>query len=186
VRGLPSRTAQETLPWSWYSEPELLRREQERIFRRAWPYAGPPRGRARMKLSLVCLAAAVFVLPACGSSPPSTESVVRAWSQALNTDDNEQAANLFAPGAEVVQPGQVLTLRTHTEAVQWNARLPCAGRIVSIESEGQTATATFELGDRPHSRCDGPGQRATAVFKVVKGKIVLWHQTGSSEGGPAI
>ena len=98
----------------------------------------------------------------------------------------EQAANLFAPGAEVVQPGQVLTLRTHTEAVQWNARLPCAGRIVSIESEGQTATATFELGDRPHSRCDGPGEHATAVFKVVKGKIVLWHQTGSSEGGPAI
>jgi phenylpropionate dioxygenase-like ring-hydroxylating dioxygenase large terminal subunit len=38
---LPSRTAQETLPWSWYSEPELLRREQERIFRRAWQYAGP-------------------------------------------------------------------------------------------------------------------------------------------------
>jgi limonene-1,2-epoxide hydrolase len=139
-----------------------------------------------MKLSLVCLAAAVILLPACGSSPPSTESVVRAWSQALNTDDNEQAANLFAPGAEVVQPGQVLTLRTHTEAVQWNAALPCAGRIVSIESEGQTATATFELGDRPHSRCNGPGDRATAVFKVVKGKIVLWHQTGSSEGGPAI
>lgn len=41
MRGLPSRTAQETLPWSCYSEPELLRREQERIFRRAWQYAGP-------------------------------------------------------------------------------------------------------------------------------------------------
>jgi hypothetical protein len=41
VRGLPSRTAQETLPWSWYSDPELLRREQERIFHGAWQYAGP-------------------------------------------------------------------------------------------------------------------------------------------------
>ena len=30
----------ETLPWSWYSDPEVLRREQERIFRRAWQYAG--------------------------------------------------------------------------------------------------------------------------------------------------
>ena len=39
--GLPSRTAQETLPWSWYSEPELLRREQERIFQRARQYADP-------------------------------------------------------------------------------------------------------------------------------------------------
>jgi len=41
VAGLASRTAPSTLPWSWYSDPELLRREQELIFRRAWQYAGP-------------------------------------------------------------------------------------------------------------------------------------------------
>jgi choline monooxygenase len=41
VAGLASGTAHATLPWSWYSEPELLRREQERIFRHAWQYAGP-------------------------------------------------------------------------------------------------------------------------------------------------
>jgi phenylpropionate dioxygenase-like ring-hydroxylating dioxygenase large terminal subunit len=41
VPGLASGTAQGTLPWSWYSDPELLRREQERIYRRAWQYAGP-------------------------------------------------------------------------------------------------------------------------------------------------
>ena len=29
-----------TLPWSWYSDPEVLRREQERIFRRTWQYVG--------------------------------------------------------------------------------------------------------------------------------------------------
>jgi phenylpropionate dioxygenase-like ring-hydroxylating dioxygenase large terminal subunit len=29
-----------TLPWSWYSDPDVLRREQERIFRRAWQYVG--------------------------------------------------------------------------------------------------------------------------------------------------
>jgi phenylpropionate dioxygenase-like ring-hydroxylating dioxygenase large terminal subunit len=29
-----------TLPWSWYSDPEVLRRESERIFARAWQYAG--------------------------------------------------------------------------------------------------------------------------------------------------
>jgi choline monooxygenase len=38
---LASSTAQATLPWSWYSDPELLRREQERIFRRAWQYVCP-------------------------------------------------------------------------------------------------------------------------------------------------
>ena len=32
--------APRTLPWSWYSDPEILRREQERIFRRAWQYVG--------------------------------------------------------------------------------------------------------------------------------------------------
>jgi len=119
-----------------------------------------------MRLSLVCLATAVLILPACGSSPPSTESVVRAWSQALNTDDNEQAANLFAPGAEVVQPGQVLTLRTHTEAVQWNAGLPCAGRIVSIESEGQTATATFELGSSGELALLGADPRNLSLLRL--------------------
>ena len=29
-----------TLPWSWYADPEVLRREGERIFARAWQYAG--------------------------------------------------------------------------------------------------------------------------------------------------
>ncbi|MHB8469154.1 MAG: aromatic ring-hydroxylating oxygenase subunit alpha [Gaiellaceae bacterium] len=29
-----------TLPYRWYSDPDVLRREQERIFRSAWQYAG--------------------------------------------------------------------------------------------------------------------------------------------------
>jgi limonene-1,2-epoxide hydrolase len=126
----------------------------------------------------------VAVAAGCGDSPPSAESVVRAWSQALNTDDNERAADLFARGAEVVQGDTVTTLRTHGDAVAWNSQLPCSGTIVSIKTKGQTATATFELGDRQHSRCDGPGERATAIFRVVKGKIVLWHQT-ETVGPPA-
>jgi choline monooxygenase len=35
---LDSRT--ETLPYSWYSEPEVARAERELIFRRSWQYAG--------------------------------------------------------------------------------------------------------------------------------------------------
>jgi phenylpropionate dioxygenase-like ring-hydroxylating dioxygenase large terminal subunit len=31
---------QSTLPYGWYSDPEILRREQERIFRNAWQYVG--------------------------------------------------------------------------------------------------------------------------------------------------
>jgi len=124
--------------------------------------------------------AAVTLATGCGSSSPSAESVVRAWSQALNSEDNARAADLFAAGAEIVQQGEVRTLRTHADALRWNASLPCSGRIVSIRSAGQTATATFELADREHSRCDGPGERTTAIFRVVEGKIVLWHQTASN------
>jgi hypothetical protein len=134
-------------------------------------------------LLVFTLAVAAFAA-GCGSSEPSAESVVRAWSQALNSDDNERAADLFAPDAEIVQAGRTLRLRTHADAVEWNSALPCSGRIVSIRADGQTATATFELGDREHSSCDGPGEQATAIFRVVKGKIVLWHQT--DESAPSI
>jgi limonene-1,2-epoxide hydrolase len=109
---------------------------------------------------------------------------VRAWSQALNVDDNNAAASLFAPDAKIVQSGQVITLRTRQDALAWNSALPCSGRILSIKSSGQTARATFLLGNRQHSQCDGPGQHATAIFKVVRGKIVLWHQTGPGAAPP--
>ena len=124
------------------------------------------------------------LLAGCGSSEPSAESVVRAWSHALNQDDNETAGKLFAPGAEIVQGGTAIRLRTRADAVEWNAALPCSGRILSIRSRGNTATATFLLGDRRHSRCDGPGERATAIFRVRRGKIVLWHQTDSAPAPP--
>lgn len=139
-----------------------------------------------MKVGALLLAAAFVALASgCGSSPPSAEAVVRAWSEALNTDDNKGAADLFAPGAEIVQGNTVVTLHNHKQAEEWNSSLPCSGRIVSIRSHGETATATFQLGDRPHSRCDGPGQHATAIFRVVKGKIVLWHQTATADVPPS-
>jgi limonene-1,2-epoxide hydrolase len=126
----------------------------------------------------------VLLASGCGDSQPSAQSVVRAWSQALNAEDNKGAADLFAPGAEVVQGSTVIHLQTHAQAEAWNSSLPCSGKIVSIRSHGETARATFRLGDRQHSRCDGPGELATALFKVVKGKIVLWHQAGASTAPP--
>jgi len=41
VPSSPAGSAQATLPWSWYFDPELLLREQERIFGHGWQYAGP-------------------------------------------------------------------------------------------------------------------------------------------------
>jgi limonene-1,2-epoxide hydrolase len=139
----------------------------------------------RPRLALPLLAAAL--LAGCGSSSPSAESVVRAWSHALNAGDNEGAAALFARNAEVVQPGTVLRLKTRAQAIAWNAQLPCSGRLVSISGDRNVARAVFVLGDRPTSKCDGPGQRATTIVRVRKGKIVLWHQTDeSAPAGPAV
>jgi len=146
-------------------------------------------GRLRTRLAPALLA--VALLAGCGGhKPASPESVVRAWSAAINAGENEKAADLFAPGAVVVQSGQ-LVLRTHADAVAWNAALPCAGHIVQIATDGEQATATFLLGERPGQICDGPGQKATAVFTVHRGKIVLWHQVpnpgaGESGGAPAV
>jgi limonene-1,2-epoxide hydrolase len=138
-------------------------------------------------LRVALLACVVAALAAgCGESQPSAESVVRAWSHALNQGDNETAAKLFAPNAEVVQGDSVIRLHTEKDAVAWNAALPCSGRILSIHGRGDTATATFLLGNRPHSRCDGPGEHATALFRVQRGKIVLWHQTSSAPALPSV
>ena len=141
-----------------------------------------------MRLPLVLPLLSAGVLAGCGSTPPSAESVVRAWSQQLNTGDNQGAAKLFAPGAEIVQAGTTLRLNTQAEAIAWNAALPCSGRIVSIKSSGNTTRATFVLGNRQKSKCDGPGQRATAIVRVKNGKIVLWHQTSATPApvGPTV
>ena len=141
-----------------------------------------------MRLPLVLPLLSAGVLAGCGSTPPSAESVVRAWSQQLNVGDNQGAAKLFAPGAEIVQAGTTLHLNTQAEAIAWNAALPCSGRIVSIKSSGNTTRATFVLGNRQKSKCDGPGQKATAIVRVKNGKIVLWHQTSATPApvGPTI
>lgn len=129
-------------------------------------------------ISLAALAAA----GGCGGGDPSPESVVRAWSQALNSGDNEAAADLFAPGAEVIQ-GRSFVLGTRRQAIAFNAALPCSGEIVDLVSEGDTVTATFRLGDRDESRCDAPGAEVRAAFRVRDGKIRLWHQLPGSSGG---
>lgn len=124
-----------------------------------------------------------------GRSPPSPESVVRGWSKSLNAGNNDAAADLFAQGAAVIQGGTLLRLQTHTQAVAWNADLPCSGKIVELEADGEEVRATFLLADRGSHPCDGPGARADAIVRVHAGKIVLWHQLDSEpptlKGQPA-
>ena len=107
---------------------------------------------------------------------PSPAAVVRAWSNALNANDNETAGGLFAKNARVIQGTLDARIPTHKLAVLFNSTLPCAGRIVAMTVKGERVVATFVLGHRPKHTCDGPGQKAAALFVVRKGKIVLWAQ----------
>jgi hypothetical protein len=120
----------------------------------------------------------LLALTSCGGSKTSSPSdVVRAWSAALDRNDNERAARLFADGAQVIQNGE-LTLATHADAVRWNAALPCGGRISHLELRAKNEVlAVFELGNRPQHRCDANGGQAAAIFEIENGRIALWHQT---------
>ena len=134
-------------------------------------------------MSLV-LALLTAVAAGCGgsSTPTEPEEVVRAWSSAINDGDDAKAATLFAKDAKVIQSGLTLRLPDEQTAKLWNSGLPCAGEIVETVVEGDEVTATFELGERPGHQCDAPGVTAYAVFQVIEGKIVLWHQVD----GPAV
>ena len=129
-----------------------------------------------MKVAVILLG--LLALTACGShKTASAPDVVRAWSAALDRNDNEQAARLFANGARIIQNGEAI-LATHADAVQWNAALPCGGRISHLEVRStRQVLAIFELEERPHHHCDANGNQAAALFEVENGRIVLWHQT---------
>lgn len=139
-----------------------------------------------MRVSLLALILLATALAGCSGSeegtatgPPQTpEEVARAWSDALNAGDNRAAGALFALGARIEQGELVIVVSDPRDAVVWTRSLPCTGKIVSVTTEGDTATAVFELGDRRTGSCDAPGSRVTAAFTVQGGKIVLFRQLG--------
>jgi limonene-1,2-epoxide hydrolase len=133
-----------------------------------------------MRIVAVALLLALLPAPDAGAartdSPAATKRVVRAWSTRLNAYDNAGIARLFARPAVFGQAGAVLRLETYADIALWHSLLPCAGRIVSIAVKGEAATAVFVLANGRHRRCDAPGQKAAAVFRVHNGKIVSWVQ----------
>lgn len=116
---------------------------------------------------------------AAGPHPSHAEqlkAVVRAWSTNLNTGNNAAEARLFSLPATMIQGEFVYKLVTASQVARWHAALPCSGKILSITVRGNFATAVFRLGNRPTSRCDAPGTRAAARFRIVRGRISVWEQ----------
>ena len=103
------------------------------------------------------------------------KEVVRLWSERLNAGDNAGVARLFRLPATVVQT-TTYGFRTRKQLAQFHALLPCSGQITSIVVKGRFATAVFQLGDRPGSRCDSRGVLVAARFEIVGGKIASWEQ----------
>ena len=129
---------------------------------------------------------AVLLLAACGGGTRGPESVVRAWSKALNAGDAEAAGALFAPNARVVQGNAELVLHDASQARAWNDGLPCSGKITKLQVKGEVVTAWFLLGNRPGHACDAPGAKAEAVIRVHDGKIALWHQIATENAPPVV
>ena len=128
--------------------------------------------------------AATATGPASEATASELEAVVRAWSAALNAGDNEAAADLFAPGALIVQAGVAVPLPDYAATVQWNASLPCSGTIVDIDIDVARGivVATFALGDRSTGPCNAaPGTLAAAAFLIENGKIAVWQQVAPPE-----
>jgi limonene-1,2-epoxide hydrolase len=135
---------------------------------------------------LAPLLAVVLLAAACGGHTSTPQQVVRAWSAALDANDNKAAAALFAPDALVVQSGTI-TLHTAKDAADWNSGLPCGGIVESITPQGRSEfLAVFTLTNRPGHYCTGPGATDAAVFKVVRGKITLWHQVPPPPSTPTV
>lgn len=141
---------------------------------------------------IAALALLLALAAGCGGGGErrDPESVVRAWSDAINRADDDAAADLFAPDARIIQGGVEATLPDHAAARRWNSGLPCSGTIVDLSVDGDAVTATFVLGERPGHACDGDGAEASVLIRVESGRIVLWHQTpttpSASGPGPVI
>ena len=134
---------------------------------------------------LAALAGASGAGTASADTPAQAKRVVRAWSARLNAYDNAGVARLFAHPATFAQGGTILRLKTSADIALWHRLLPCAGRIVSIDVEGDRATAVFLLANGKRRHCDAPGVRAAAVFQIRNGKIRTWTQIPVPPEGPA-
>jgi hypothetical protein len=122
----------------------------------------------------VALAIVAVALAGCGGGEPSAEGVVRAWAESVRLGDAEAAAELFAPGARVVDGERTRVLETEAEAIRYARREACAGAVVRIDDEGG-ATVEAEFDVRGARRCGG-ADRELALFRVEDGRITFLHR----------
>lgn len=115
-----------------------------------------------------------------GDASPEAVEVISAWSEALGRGDVDAAADLFAIPSVAENGPIVARINTEAEARSFNESLPCGGRLIRAEGEGEVTTATFRLTERPGpgSCGDGTGETAQTAFVIRDGEIVEWRRVG--------
>ena len=83
--------------------------------------------------------------------------VIRGWLLSLERQDYSQAAYYFAPNA-LIDQGRPYRLRTESEALAFNASLPCRADLVRLKGEGRAPRARDLLaaGRAPAARAAAP------------------------------
>src|SRR5690242_8369959 len=120
-----------TIPWDWYVSPEILRREQELIFRGAWHYAGPLEWVAEPGRRFPCNAGTAPVVVVRG-----TDGELRAF---LNVCRHRGSVVVKERGA-----GKTLQCPYHAWTYDLDGSLRAAPR-----SEREDSFEAGELGLRP-------------------------------------
>jgi hypothetical protein len=153
------------------------------------------------RIALLALVLSLVALPGCGAedetdpageedgaaagevagdADPEAVEVISAWSEALRGGDITAAAKLFAIPS-VAENGPILgRLDSAQDARVFNRSLPCGGRLIRADTEGEFTTATFRLTERPGpgSCGSGTGQTAKTAFLIRNGEIVEWRRVG--------
>ena len=151
---------------------------------------------APKSLALMLALAALAPLGCGGTEERTTSSVpggadlddvvvIDEWSRTLRNGDIEGAAALFAIPS-VAQNGPTVRIDDLTDAVTFNASLPCGAVLIEAVPDGELTVATFELTERPGPGACGFGTGATArtAFLIEGGKIVEWRRVAGDAVEP--
>jgi hypothetical protein len=139
----------------------------------------------------LCIAVVVLALTGCSSDSPDPPAkpdplhtyngrVIRGWLLSLEREDYGQAAYYFAPNA-LIDQGHPYRLKTQSDAVAFNAALPCRADLIRMAGGGHAhhVLATFRLRRGPGGKCSG----LTRVrYTIRNGKFTEWRQLPEPAG----
>ena len=139
----------------------------------------------------LCIAVVVLAVAGCSGDSPDPPAkpdplhsyngrVIRGWLLSLERMDYTQAAYYFAPNA-LIDQGHPYRLKSRSEALQFNASLPCRADLIALRGGGHAShvLATFRLRRGPGGKCSG----LTRVrYTIENGKFTAWRQLPDSAG----